>query len=49
MATTGQLKGKLNGKKVFLGDAVVLEPQTWIDLNGPEFENVPLEGITIAV
>lgn len=45
--------GKIEGKAVredgVIEKAIVLEPNTWVDLNGPEFENVPLEGITIAV
>ena len=45
----GTIEGKTKREKGVIGDAIVLEPNTWIDMNGPEFENVPLEGITIAV
>ncbi len=31
-----------------VGQAVVLAPSTYVDLNGPEFQNKPKEGITIA-
>ena len=30
------------------GQALVLQPQTYVDLNGPEFQNRPKTGITIA-
>ena len=45
----GTIEGKSKREKGFIDKAIVLEPQTWVSLNGPEFENVPLEGITIAV
>lgn len=45
----GKIEGKSKRENGVFGKAVVLEPQTWVDLNGPEFENVPLEGLTIAV
>ena len=45
----GTIEGKTKREKGVIGDAIVLEPSTWIDMHGPEFENVPLEGITIAV
>ena len=45
----GTIEGKAKREDGVFGKAVVLEPQTWVSLNGPEFENVPLEGITIAV
>ncbi len=31
-----------------VGQALVLKAQTYVDLNGPEFQNKPVEGITIA-
>ena len=45
----GTIEGKVKREKGVFGEAVVLEPNTWVNLNGPEFENAPLEGITIAV
>ena len=45
----GKIEGKAKREDGVIDKAVVLETQTWVDLNGPEFENVPLEGITIAV
>ena len=45
----GTIEGKVNREDGVFGKAVVLEPQTWVNLNGPEFENAPVEGITIAV
>lgn len=32
-----------------IGKAIELKPQVWIDLNGPEFKNLPLDGFSIAV
>ena len=45
----GKIEGKVNREDGVIDKAIVLEANTWIDLNGPEFENVPLDGITIAV
>ena len=45
----GTIEGKSRRDDGVIDKAIVLEDQSWIDLNGPEFENVPLEGITIAV
>ncbi len=45
----GTIEGKTKREKGVIGDAIVLETNTWIDMNGPEFENVPLDGLTIAV
>ena len=45
----GKIEGKSKRDKGVIDKAIVLEPQTWVDMNGPEFENVPLEGLTIAV
>ena len=45
----GTIEGKSKREKGVIDKAIVLEPNTWIDMNGPEFENVPLEGLTIAV
>ena len=45
----GTIEGKSAREDGVIGKAVVLEPSTWVNLNGPEFENAPLEGITIAV
>jgi len=44
-----KLKDKVKREDGVIEKAIVLEPQKWVDLNGPEFENVPLDGITIAV
>ena len=45
----GTIEGKARREDGVIEKAIVLEDQTWIDLNGPEFQNVPLDGITIAV
>ena len=45
----GTIEGKAKREDGVFEKAIVLEPNTWVNLNGPEFENVPLEGITIAV
>jgi hypothetical protein len=45
----GTIEGKVNREDGVFGKAIVLEPQTWVNLNGPEFENAPVEGITLAV
>ena len=45
----GKIEGKAAREDGVIEKAIVLEPNTWVTLNGPEFENVPLEGITIAV
>lgn len=45
----GKIEGKAAREDGVIEKAIVLEPNTWVDMNGPEFENVPLEGITIAV
>ncbi len=45
----GKIEGNVKREDGVIGKAIVLEPQTWVDMNGPEFENVPVEGITIAV
>ncbi len=43
------IEGKSKREKGVIDKAIVLETNTWININGPEFENVPLEGLTIAV
>ena len=45
----GTIEGKAKREDGVFEKAVVLEPNTWVNLNGPEFENAPVEGITIAV
>ena len=45
----GKIEGKVRRDDGVIDKAIVLEDQAWIDMNGPEFENVPLEGLTIAV
>lgn len=45
----GTIEGKVQREDGVIDKAIVLETQTWIDLHGPDFVNVPLDGITIAV
>ena len=45
----GKIEGKVEREDGVFGKSIVLEPQTWVNLNGPEFKNAPLEGITVAV
>ncbi len=45
----GLIEGKVQRDDGVIEDAIVLEAQTWVNLNGPEFENVPKDGITFAV
>ncbi|MDA1193227.1 MAG: LamG domain-containing protein [Candidatus Poribacteria bacterium] len=41
----GDPKWEKNGN---IGGAVVLATNTWVDLHGPDFKNIPTEGITLA-
>ncbi len=45
----GKIEGKVEREDGVFGKAIVLEPNTWVDLNGPEFKNAPVEGFTLAV
>jgi len=45
----GKIVGDVMREKGVFGDAVALETNTWVDMNGPEFKNLPVDGFTIAV
>lgn len=45
----GKIVGDVMREKGVFGDAVGLETNTWIDMNGPEFKNGPVDGFTLAV
>lgn len=45
----GKIVGNVMREEGVFGDAVVLETDTWVDMNGPEFKNGPVDGFTIAV
>ncbi len=45
----GTIVGDVNREEGVYGNAIVLENQSWIDMNGPEFEGGPVDGFTIAV
>ena len=45
----GQVIGKPAREKGVIGKAIALENNKWVDMNGPEFKNGPVDGITLAV
>ncbi len=45
----GKIVGNVMREEGVFDDAVVLETNTWVDMNGPEFKNGPVDGFTIAV
>jgi len=45
----GKIVGNVMREDGVFDDAVVLETDTWVDMNGPEFKNGPVDGFTIAV
>ncbi|MCG9126163.1 LamG domain-containing protein [Candidatus Poribacteria bacterium] len=45
----GKIVGDINREEGVYGNAIVLENQSWIDMNGAEFEGGPVDGFTIAV
>ena len=45
----GTVEGNAKWEKGVIGKAIALETNVWVDMNGPEFVNAPLEGFTIAV
>ena len=45
----GKIVGNVNREKGVYDQAIGLETNTWIDMNGPEFKNGPVDGFTIAV
>ena len=45
----GKIVGKVSRVEGVFGDAIALETNTWIDMNGPEFKNGPVDGFTLAV
>ena len=44
----GKIVGNVNRVDGVMGKAIVLETNSWIDMNGPEFKNLPSDGFTIA-
>lgn len=45
----GSIVGNVSREDGVYGKAVALETDTWVDMNGPEFTNGPVDGFTIAV
>ncbi len=45
----GKIVGNVNREDGVYDLAVALETDTWIDMNGPEFKNGPVDGFTLAV
>ncbi len=45
----GKVEGNAKWEKGVIGKAIALESNVWIDMNGPEFKNPPIDGITLAV
>lgn len=45
----GTVEGNANWEKGVFGNAIELETNVWINMNGPEFENGPIDGFTLAV
>ena len=45
----GTVKGNAKWEKGMFGNAIALETNVWIDMNGPEFKNPPIDGFTLAV
>jgi hypothetical protein len=45
----GKVVGKVNREGGVYDQAIALETDTWIDMNGPEFKNGPVDGFTLAV
>ena len=44
----GKIVGDINREEGVYGNAIVLENQSWIDMNGAEFKGGPVDGFTIA-
>jgi hypothetical protein len=45
----GKVVGNAKWENGVIGKAIALQANVWIDMNGPEFENVPVDGFTLAV
>ncbi len=45
----GKIVGDINREEGVYDQAIALETDTWIDMNGPEFKNGPVDGFTLAV
>ena len=45
----GMIVGDVNREDGVFGTAIALETNTWIDMNGPEFKNGPVDGFTLLV
>ncbi len=45
----GKIVGKVSRADGVFGEAIALETDTWIDMNGPEFKNGPVDGFTLAL
>ncbi len=44
----GTIVGNVNRVDGIMDKAIVLETNSWIDMNGPEFKNLPIDGFTFA-
>jgi hypothetical protein len=45
----GKVEGNAKWEKGVIGKAIVLGTNVWINMNGPEFKNGPVDGFTLAV
>ena len=45
----GEVQANAKWKNGVFGKAISLKPNVWIDMNGPEFKNGPVDGFTLAV
>ncbi len=43
-----EVKGNAKWENGKIGKAIALAENVWVDLNGPEFKNAPVDGITLA-
>lgn len=45
----GTVEGTAKWEKGIIGKAIALDTNVWINMNGPEFKNGPVDGFTLAV
>ena len=45
----GTVEGTAKWEKGVFGQAIALETNVWVNMNGPEFKNGPVDGFTLAV
>ena len=45
----GEVQGNAKWEKGVIGKAIALDTNVWVNMNGPEFKNGPVDGFTLAV